>query len=100
MRDAIASVVALLISATIANAAEPVAVHDMGSFHAGEVAIDGNADKQRTIGFWPIRKDPNGTYEFEPIYALPQAESAARGNIVGMTVSGRAIFCFCGGTSF
>ena len=103
-RFAIASVAAVLMSATLADAAEPIAVRDMGSSHVDEVAIDGNADKQRTIiGFQPIRPvrvDSNGNYEVEPIYAPPQAESGARGNIVGVTASGQVIFCFCGGTSF
>jgi hypothetical protein len=92
------------MSATLADAAEPIASRDMGSSHVDEVAIDDNADKQRTIiGFQPIRPvrvDPNGSYEVEPIYAPPQAESGARSNIVGVTASGHVIFCFCGGTSF
>jgi hypothetical protein len=100
-RFTIASAAAVLMSATLADAAEPIGVREMGSFHVGEVAIDGNANKQRTIiGFWPVRIDSNGSYEVEPIYAPPQAESGARGNIVGVTASGRTIFCFCGGTSF
>jgi hypothetical protein len=98
-RFAIAFAAAVLMNATLAGAAEPIAVRDMGALHVGGVAIDGNADKQRTIGFWPVRVDPNGSYEVEPIYALPEAESGARG-IVGVTASGRVIFCFCGGTSF
>ena len=100
-RFAIASAAVVLMSATLADAAEPIAVRDMDSFHVGDVAIEGNADKRRPIiGFQPVRVDPNGRYEVEPIYAVPQAESGARGNIVGVTASGRVIFCFCGGASF
>jgi hypothetical protein len=100
-RFAIASAAAVLMSATLADAAEPIAVRDMGSSHVDEVAIDGNADKQRTIiGYQRLRVDPNGSYEVEPIYALPQAERGARSNIVGVTASGRVIFCFCGEASF
>jgi hypothetical protein len=98
MRIAIASAVAALMFANLASAAEPIALRDIDSFHVGE---DAGTDKQRTIiGFSPVRIDPNGDYEIEPIYALPQAENAVRGNIVGVTASGRTIFCFCGGASF
>jgi hypothetical protein len=101
MRHAIASAVAVLMSASLANAAEPIVVRDMGSFDVSQIAINGNADKPRPIiGFQRLQVDPNGNYEVEPIYAPSPTESAARGNIVGVTASGRTIFCFCGGTSF
>jgi hypothetical protein len=94
----IASAVAALMSANLANAAESIALRDMGMLHVGE---DANADKQRTIiGFSPIRTDPNGSYEVEPIYAPPRTANGARANIVGVTASGRTIFCFCGGAAF
>ena len=93
------SIAATLIFVIPARAAEPISPREVDSSDIGEIAIDGNADKPRTIiGFWPVRVDPDKPIEFEPIYPPPQAEK--RGNIVGVTASGIVVFCFCSGTSF
>ena len=71
-RFAIASAAAVLMSATLANAAEPIALRDMGSFHVGGrlVEISGKPVKEMTFtpGGVPAKVDPNGTYQVEQMY--------------------------------
>src|SRR6266550_185389 len=73
MRLAIISAAALLTIATLANAAEPIALRDMGSFHVGGrlVEISGKPIKEVTFtpGGVPAKVDPNGTYQVEQMYA-------------------------------
>src|ERR671937_812605 len=70
-RIAIASIVALLIAGA-ANAAEPITLRDMGSFHVGGrlVEISGKPVKEVTFtpGGVPAKVDPNGTYQAEQMY--------------------------------
>src|SRR3954465_6250617 len=84
MRIAIASAVAALMSANLANAAEPIALRDMGSFHVGGrlVEISGKPVKEVTFtpGGVPAKVDPNGTYQVEQMYVqyfLPANEKGA-----------------------
>jgi pimeloyl-ACP methyl ester carboxylesterase len=83
-RFAIASAAAILLSATMANAAEPIALRDMGSFHVGGrlVEISGKPVKEVTFtpGGVPAKVDPNGTYQVEQMYVqyfLPANEKGA-----------------------
>ena len=78
-RLAMISAVAVLIGTTLANAAEPIALRDMGSFHVGGrlVEISGKPVKEVTFtpGGVPAKVDPNGTYQVEQMYVqyfLPQ----------------------------
>ena len=84
IRTAIASAAAILISMTLANAAEPIALRDMGSFHVGGrlVEISGKPIKEVTFtpGGVPAKVDPNGTYQVEQMYVqyfLPANEKGA-----------------------
>jgi len=56
-----------------ANAAEPIALRDMGSFHIGgkHIEITGQPVKEIvfTPGGVPAKVDPNGTYQVEQMYA-------------------------------
>ena len=83
-RLAITSAVAVLMGATLANAAEPIALRDMGSFHVGGrlVEISGKPVKEVTFtpGGVPAKVDPNGTYQVEQMYVqyfLPANEKGA-----------------------
>ena len=83
MRLAVISTVAIL-SATPANAAEPIVLRDMGSFHVGGrlVEISGKPVKEVTFtpGGVPAKVDPNGTYQVEQMYVqyfLPANEKCA-----------------------
>jgi len=83
MRLAVISTVAIL-SATPANAAEPIVLRDMGSFHVGGrlVEISGKPVKEVTFtpGGVPAKVDPNGTYQVEQMYVqyfLPANEKGA-----------------------
>jgi pimeloyl-ACP methyl ester carboxylesterase len=71
-------------SLTAANAAEPIALRDMGSFHVGGrlVEISGKPVKEITFtaGGVPAKVDPNGTYQVEQMYVqyfLPANETGA-----------------------
>jgi len=82
-RIAIASIAALLIAGG-ANAAEPITLRDMGSFHVGGrlVEISGKPVKEVvfTPGGVPAKVDPNGTYQVEQMYVqyfLPANEKGA-----------------------
>src|SRR5436190_15803316 len=79
MRVAIVSAAAILIGATLANAAEPISLRDMGSFHVGGrlVTICGKPVKEVTFtpGGVPAKVDPNGVYAVESMYVqyfIPQ----------------------------
>jgi hypothetical protein len=79
-RIAIASITTLLIAGS-ANAAEPITLRDMGSFHVGGrlVEISGKPVKEVafTPGGVPAKIDPNGTYQVEQMYVqyfLPAIE--------------------------
>src|ERR1700726_1564209 len=68
----------------VANAAEPIALRDMGSFHVGGrlVEISGKPVKEITFtpGGVPAKVDPNGTYQVEQMYVqyfLPANETGA-----------------------
>src|SRR5947199_6345133 len=83
-RFAIVSTAALLMASTLAGAAEPIALRDMGSFHVGGrlVEITGKPVKEVTFtpGGVPARIDPNGTYQVEEMfvqYFLPADEQGA-----------------------
>ena len=83
-RLAIISVAAMLMTSTIASAAEPIALRDMGSFHVGGrlVEISGKPVKEVvfTPGGVPAKVDPNGTYQVEQMYVqyfLPANERGA-----------------------
>ena len=72
------------MGATLANAAEPIALRDMGSFHVGGrlVEISGKPVKEVTFtpGGVPAKVDPNGTYQVEQMYVqyfLPANEKGA-----------------------
>src|SRR5215470_9925691 len=82
-RIAIASIAMLLIAGT-ANAAEPITLRDMGSFHVGGrlAEISGKPVKEVvfTPGGVPAKVDPNGTYQVEQMYVqyfLPANEKGA-----------------------
>jgi pimeloyl-ACP methyl ester carboxylesterase len=71
-------------SMTAANAAEPIALRDMGSFHVGGrlVEISGKPVKEVTFtaGGVPAKIDPNGVYQVEQMYVqyfLPANETGA-----------------------
>jgi pimeloyl-ACP methyl ester carboxylesterase len=81
-RIALASIAALM--AASANAAEPITLRDMGSFHVGGrlVEISGKPVKEVvfTPGGVPAKVDPNGTYQVEQMYVqyfLPANEKGA-----------------------
>ena len=83
-RLAMISAVAVLMGTTLANAAEPIALRDMGSFHVGGrlVEISGKPVKEVTFtpGGVPAKVDPNGTYQVEQMYVqyfLPANEKGA-----------------------
>src|SRR6202521_12379 len=65
--------VALTIATSVsAQAAEPIALRDMGSFHVGGrlVEISGKPTKEVTFtpGGVPAKVDPNGVYQVEQMY--------------------------------
>src|ERR1700682_6324711 len=71
-------------TSAVANAAEPIALRDMGSFHVGGrlVEISGQPVKEVTFtpGGVPAKVDPNGTYQVEQMYVqyfLPANERGA-----------------------
>ena len=71
-------------TSAVANAAEPIALRDMGSFHVGGrlVEISGKPVKEVTFtpGGVPAKVDPNGTYQVEQMYVqyfLPADEKGA-----------------------
>ena len=73
-----------LMTSTMANAAEPIALRDMGSFHVGGrlVEISGKPVKEVvfTPGGVPAKVDPNGIYQVEQMYVqyfLPANERGA-----------------------
>ncbi|UZE48667.1 esterase [Rhodopseudomonas sp. P2A-2r] len=82
-RSCFIAAAALLMAAAIpARAAEPIALHDMGSFHVGGrlVEISGKPVKEVTFtqGGVPAKVDPNGTYQVEQMYVqyfLPANET-------------------------
>src|SRR5260370_17210081 len=72
------------VSMTAANAADPIALRDMGSFHVGGrlVEISGKPVKEVvfTPGGVPAKIDPNGIYQVEQMYVqyfLPANERGA-----------------------
>src|SRR5438128_10062804 len=71
-RIAFAFITALLTASTLASAAEPISLRDMGSFHVGGrlVEISGKPVKEVvfTPGGVPAKVDPNGTYQVEQMY--------------------------------
>jgi hypothetical protein len=82
-RFALLSIAAVLMTGT-ADAAEPIALRDMGSFHVGGrlVEISGKPVKEMTFtpGGVPAKVDPNGTYQVEQMYVqyfLPVNEKGA-----------------------
>src|SRR5881396_3107961 len=82
-RFAFLSIAAVLMTGA-ANAAEPIALRDMGSFHVGGrlVEISGKPVKEMvfTSGGVPAKVDPNGTYQVEQMYVqyfLPANEHGA-----------------------
>src|SRR6476659_501189 len=82
-RFAFLSIAAVLMTGA-ANAAEPIALRDMGSFHVGGrlVEISGKPVKEVTFtpGGVPAKVDPNGTYQVEQMYVqyfLPANEKGA-----------------------
>jgi hypothetical protein len=84
MRVALISAAAVLMGMTLASAAEPIALRDMGSFHVGGrlVEISGKPVKEVTFtpGGVPAKVDPNGTYQVEQMYVqyfLPANEKGA-----------------------
>ena len=72
MRLATITAAVVLMSAMLDNAAEPIALRDMGSFHVGGrlVEISGKPVKEVTFtpGGVPAKVDPNGTYQVEQMY--------------------------------
>src|SRR5260370_29262707 len=71
-------------TSAVENAAEPIALRDMGSFHVGGrlVEISGKLVKEITFtpGGVPAKVDPNGTYQVEQMYVqyfLPANETGA-----------------------
>jgi hypothetical protein len=83
-RIAAASIAAVLMAATLAHSAEPIALRDMGSFHVGGrlVEITGKPVKEVTFtpSGVPAKVDPNGTYQIEQMYVqyfLPANEKGA-----------------------
>src|SRR5471030_3387137 len=79
----VAATLAAALTAT-ANAGEPIALRDMGSFHVGGrlVEISGKPVKEVvfTQGGVPAKIDPNGTYQVEQMYVqyfLPAKETGA-----------------------
>src|SRR5437879_12331586 len=84
MRLAIVSAATILMSATLASAAEPIALRQTGAFHVGGrlVEISGKPVKEVTFtpGGVPAKVDPNGTYQVEQMYVqyfLPANEKGA-----------------------
>jgi pimeloyl-ACP methyl ester carboxylesterase len=74
----------MMATSVAANAAEPIALRDMGSFHVGGrlVEISGKPVKEITFtpGGVPAKVDPNGTYQVEQMYVqyfLPANETGA-----------------------
>src|SRR4029453_17313188 len=70
-RIAFAAIAAVLLTGPV-NAAEPISLRDMGSFHVGGrlVEIWGKPVKEVvfTPGGVPAKVDPNGTYQVEQMY--------------------------------
>ncbi len=73
-----------VVAAVDAQAAEPIALRDMGSFHVGGrlVEISGKPVKEVTFtpGGVPAKVDPNGIYQVEQMYVqyfLPANEHGA-----------------------
>src|SRR5205807_6807286 len=85
MRLAIVSAATVLMSATLASAAEPIALRDMGSFHVGGrlVEISGKPVKEVTFtpGGVPAKMDPNGTYQVEQMYVQYFLQQKAKGKL-------------------
>src|SRR3981189_2208425 len=84
LRLAIFSVTAVLMASTFANAAEPLALRDMGALQGGGrlVELSGKPVKEVTFapGGVPAKIDPNGTYQVEQMYGqyfLPANEKGA-----------------------
>ncbi len=82
-RVVLAAALTVAMSAA-ANAAEPIALRDMGSFHIGGrlAEISGKPVKEITFtpGGVPAKVDPNGTYQVEQMYVqyfLPANERGA-----------------------
>ena len=83
-RQTIAATTAALIATASAQAAEPITLRNMGSFHVGGrlVEIGGKPVKEIvfTPGGVPAKVDPNGTYQVEQMYVqyfLPANERGA-----------------------
>ena len=79
-----ATALAILTSAASVQAAEPISLRDMGSFHVGGrlVEISGKPVKEVTFtpGGVPAKVDPNGVYQVEQMYVqyfLPANEHGA-----------------------
>jgi hypothetical protein len=70
--SAVLAAVLTAIVSVAANAAEPIALRDMGSFHVGGrlVEISGKPVREMTFapGGVPAKIDPNGTYQVEQMY--------------------------------
>jgi pimeloyl-ACP methyl ester carboxylesterase len=84
MRRIILSAMLTAATSVAANAAEPIALREMGSFHVGGrlVEISGKPVKEITFtpGGVPAKVDPNGTYQVEQMYVqyfLPANETGA-----------------------
>src|SRR3974390_2148892 len=84
LRLAMTIAATILATATAAQAAEPISLRDMGSFHVGGrlVEISGKPVKEVTFtpGGVPAKVDPNGTYQVEQMYVqyfLPANEHGA-----------------------
>src|SRR6202167_5222875 len=83
-RSIFAAATATLMSAISAQAADPISLRDMGSFHVGGrlVEISGQPAKEVTFtpGGVPAKVDPNGVYQVEQMYVqyfLPANEHGA-----------------------
>src|SRR5476651_1277410 len=84
IRSVTLAAVLTVATSVAANAAEPIALRDMGSFHIGGrlVEISGKPVKEITFtpGGVPAKVDPNGTYQVEQMYVqyfLPANEKGA-----------------------
>ena len=83
-RQTIAATAAALIATASAQAAEPIALRDMGSFHVGGRLVEISGKPVRDVVFTPggvpAKVDPNGTYQVEQMYVqyfLPANERGA-----------------------
>ena len=85
-RLAIISAAAVLMTSTLAQAAEPIALRDMGSFHVGGRLVEisrqaGQGSDLHARRRVPAKVDPNGTYQVEQMYVqyfLPAHEKGRR----------------------